>query len=572
VTPWEERVPLFEHECLKRPEGGETEQPSPQPDYDHIPKRSYELPEEIDLNDPSIEDFPCEREAILKQLRTTATRLNEDETRFDGEPYSPVVGSVRRGENGELPSPSPRLLSKEGQSPSLKSNSEDDAYEGVLAKLPSAYHSLERPSQESIGNGRREPLPTHEEEAEEDAQENNLPTPPPEIGEPITKEIPESSTIPPPESVESAPEEVAESSTASPPPESGEPITKEVLGSSTIPPPESVESGPEEVAESSTVQPTESVESAPEEVAESSTIPPTESVEPSPEEVAESSTIPPPESVESGPEEVTAPSEVAPASEVQDSVRSIPDDVLAPSEAAPASEAQDSVRSVSEEVVPPSTVPALEVQDLSSETPAENNTISVDEQTMDGAKTTPTLSPDPIKLPLTPFILDNSKQLGESTDTNEIVAPENGPVVQVLPATPAVQGNSKQLDKPEDEQTRTSEEPREVVTPEEGPVVTVQPATPGSSLKARTSDVRASDFVQKPDTAKTTAIEEENGHSQLTKRKTSPTPERPLTPQSMRSTQKEPKSRNFLKSFLRLIFVDWIGGLIMRLCGGNRRA
>jgi hypothetical protein len=558
VTPWEERVPLFEHECLKRPEGGETEQPSPQPDYDHIPKRSYELPEEIDLNDPSIEDFPCEREAILKQLRTTATRLNEDETRFDGEPYSPVVGSVRRGENGELPSPSPRLLSKEGQSPSLKSNSEDDAYEGVLAKLPSAYHSLERPSQESIGNGRREPLPTHEEEAEEDAQENNLPTPPPEIGEPITKEIPESSTIPPPESVESAPEEVAESSTASPPPESGEPITKEVLGSSTAPPPESVESGPEEVAESPTIPPPESVESVPEEVAAPSEATPASELQ---------------DSVKSIPDDVAAPSEVVPASEAQDSVRSFSEEVAGPSEAAPTSEAQDSARSIPDDVAAPSTIaPALEVQDLSSETPAENETISVDEQTMDGAKMTPTLSPDPIKLPLTPFILDNSKQLGESTDTNEIVAPENGPVVQVLPATPAVQGNSKQLDKPEDEQTRTSEEPREVVTPEEGPVVTVQPATPGSSLKARTSDVRASDFVQKPDTAKTTAIEEENGHSQLTKRKTSPTPERPLTPQSMRSTQKEPKSRNFLKSFLRLIFVDWIGGLIMRLCGGNRRA
>jgi hypothetical protein len=559
VTPWEERVPLFEHECLKRPEGGETETPSLQPDYDPIPKRSYELPEEIDLNDPSIEDFPCGREAILKQLRTTATRLNEDETRFDGEPYSPVVGSVRRGENGELPSPSPRLLSKEGQSPSLKSNSEDDAYEGVLAKLPSAYHSLERPSQESIGNGRREPLPTHEEETEEDAQQNNLPTPPPEIGEPIMKEVPESSTVSPPAEIgEPITKEVPESSTVSPPAEIGEPITKEVPESSTVPPPESVESVPEEVAESSTIPPPESVESGPGEVTALSEAAPASEAQ---------------DSVMSVSEEVAAPSEAAPAPEAQDSVRSVSEEVAAPSEAAPASEAQDSIRSIPDDVAAPSTIaPALEVQDLIFETPAEKDTLSVDEQTMDGTKTAPTLSPDPIKLPLTPFVLDNSKQLGESPDPNKIVTPENGPVVQVLPATPAVPGSSKQLEKPKDEQTRTSEEPREVVTPEEGPVVTVQPATPGSSLKARTSDVRTSDFVQKPDTAKTTAIEEENGHSQLTKRKTSPTPERPLTPQSMRSTQKEPKSRNFLKSFLRLIFVDWIGGLIMRLCGGNRRA
>jgi hypothetical protein len=107
---------------------------------------------------------------------------------------------------------------------------------------------------------------------------------------------------------------------------------------------------------------------------------------------------------------------------------------------------------------------------------------------------------------------------------------------------------------------------REVSTGTEGPNITVQPATPGGSSTK-------TDPSSKPvDTAKATAMEEENGRSQLKSRNKQPVPtaERPLTPSSMRSAGQDAKSKNFLKAFWRVVFVDWIGGLIMRLCGGRR--
>jgi len=111
------------------------------------------------------------------------------------------------------------------------------------------------------------------------------------------------------------------------------------------------------------------------------------------------------------------------------------------------------------------------------------------------------------------------------------------------------------------------EKAKEILTPEEGPNITIQPATPGSSMKTG-----ATDPSSKPiDTAKTTTIEEGSGRTRLMSRKAPvPSHERPLTPTSMHSAGKDAKSRNFLKAFWRVVFVEWIGGLIMRLCGGNR--
>jgi hypothetical protein len=114
-----------------------------------------------------------------------------------------------------------------------------------------------------------------------------------------------------------------------------------------------------------------------------------------------------------------------------------------------------------------------------------------------------------------------------------------------------------------------SEEVRQINTEEEGPNVMVTPATPSSSLKTSTSD--PFNKSHPVDTAKASAIEEENGRSELKSRKQpSPATERPLTPNSMRSGGKDAKNRNFLKAFWRVVFVEWIGGIIMRLCGGRR--
>jgi hypothetical protein len=163
------------------------------------------------------------------------------------------------------------------------------------------------------------------------------------------------------------------------------------------------------------------------------------------------------------------------------------------------------------------------------------------------------------------------KTTGTTEDESSVkvqeVAPETPPSVEQTlnetprvpsPITPFVVGNG-QLG-PDDEEIQ------EITTGSETPNITVQPATPGTSTTK-------TEFTLKPlDEAKSTAIEEENGRTQVKSRKQprSQSPERPVTPTSLRSAHNDAKSRNFLKAFWRVLFVDWIGGLIRALCGGGR--
>lgn len=338
ATPPEEKVPLFAHECIKPPPGGfETSTPAPREPAK--PKLSIQE-SAIDYDDPLLEEFPSERNAVLERVRTSQSRLAEDQTSVDGIPPSPVVGSNHHPERMELPTPSPGLLAQE-RSPSLDSIPEDgeEGYrEEVLSFLPEGTNL-------NMNNGAPHISQRTSEDDEVPAQEAREPSV-------DVQEVPET---------------------------------------------------------------------------------------------------PPSHQLES-PQTIT----------------------------------------------------------------------SSDNPTMDGAY----MEPEPVRLPVTPFVHDHSKQLGEQ----------------------------EQLVK-------------EVVSPEEGPQITLQPATPGSSLKTT-----ATDPLNRPiDTAKGTAIDEENDRSQLTSRKPAPpSPERPLTPTSMRSAGKDTKSKSFLKAFWRVVFVEWIGGFIMRLCGGNR--
>ena len=339
ITPEEDRVPLFAHECIQPPPGGfET---IPQPRREPLKSKLSNQKSSIDYDDPSLEEFPSERNAILEQVRISLNRLPEDQTSIDGIPPSPVVSAKNHLEHMEHPSPSPRLLITD-RSPSLNSIPEagEEGYrEELLSALPEGTNL-------NLSNG--EP-------------------------------------------------QLSQSS-----------HEKEII-------------------------------------------------------------------------------------QVQEARKQSFD-----------------VQEVSE--TPPS-------HDLES---TETVTIN-DNPTADGAY----MEPEPVKLPVTPFVHDNSRQLGE-------------------------------------QELRI----KEIATPEEGPLITVQPATPGSSLKTTNTDP----FSKPIDTAKASAIETENGRSQLTSRKhAAPSPERPLTPTSMRSAGKDAKSRNFLKAFWRVVFVEWIGGLIMRLCGGDRQ-
>lgn len=165
------------------------------------------------------------------------------------------------------------------------------------------------------------------------------------------------------------------------------------------------------------------------------------------------------------------------------------------------------------------------------------------------------------------------KSIGTAEDESSVkvqeVAPEtppSAPAEQTLAETPPVPSPITPFVVSNRQLGHDDEEIQEITTGSETPNITVQPATPGTSTTK-------TEFTLKPlDEAKSTAIEEENGRTQVKSRKQprSQSPERPVTPTSMRSAHKDAKSRNFLEAFWRVLFVDWIGGLIRALCGGGR--
>ncbi|TGO83210.1 hypothetical protein BPOR_0684g00040 [Botrytis porri] len=133
------------------------------------------------------------------------------------------------------------------------------------------------------------------------------------------------------------------------------------------------------------------------------------------------------------------------------------------------------------------------------------------------------------------------------------------PVLPDLPPTPFVENKSLHLA----EGSATSS-PAPV---QDSPSITVQPATPAASVNANIDQ-----SATEEDAAKTTSFADGANESQLRARKqpSSSAPDRSITPSSMRSAGYDAKSRNFLRAFFQVVFVDWIGGLIRKLCGGGR--
>ncbi|CAD6444959.1 ac8ac712-7ee9-4ddd-ab06-e076f9af3e14 [Sclerotinia trifoliorum] len=134
------------------------------------------------------------------------------------------------------------------------------------------------------------------------------------------------------------------------------------------------------------------------------------------------------------------------------------------------------------------------------------------------------------------------------------------PVLPALPLTPFVENRSLNL-------AESSQVTPNAEIGKDSPSITVQPATPAENVNAKVKNP-----VSEESAAKTTSFAEENGDSQLRARKqpTSSAPDRSITPSSMRSAGDDAKSRNFLRAFFQVVFVDWIGGLIRKLCGGGR--
>lgn len=89
----ENKAPLFAHECIGMYEGEEIPEPHDEHDDDRGPGSDYD-PDEYDLNDPTLERFPSNRDDIIDAVRKLEGGLNEDHADVEGlVPPSPIMGS-----------------------------------------------------------------------------------------------------------------------------------------------------------------------------------------------------------------------------------------------------------------------------------------------------------------------------------------------------------------------------------------------------------------------------------------------------------------------------------------------
>ncbi|KAK4242604.1 hypothetical protein C8A03DRAFT_29199 [Achaetomium macrosporum] len=119
-----DKSPLFAHECVGMYEPNQDVEPADEEEMSapHVAPVADIDPDEVDLNDPTLERFPSNREEIIDTVRKLETGLEVDEASFDGSPPSPVINPSRRGTEDitgnfliappQAPSPSARRSSK----------------------------------------------------------------------------------------------------------------------------------------------------------------------------------------------------------------------------------------------------------------------------------------------------------------------------------------------------------------------------------------------------------------------------------------------------------------------------
>ncbi|KAM0346874.1 hypothetical protein ACHAPU_005214 [Fusarium lateritium] len=96
------KMPLFAHECLGAYDFEEQAEHDLAPIAGGSPRQNgnaksqHDKVANIDVNDPTLENFPSERGSILDAIRTIQTHLGEDQTHLDDIPSSPRVISSRR--------------------------------------------------------------------------------------------------------------------------------------------------------------------------------------------------------------------------------------------------------------------------------------------------------------------------------------------------------------------------------------------------------------------------------------------------------------------------------------------
>jgi hypothetical protein len=94
-----DKSPLFAHECVGL---FESDEEIGQEDVAEAHERSGSRvedidPNQVDLNDPTLERFPSNRDDIMATVRKLETGLPADEADFDGNARSPVINPSRRG-------------------------------------------------------------------------------------------------------------------------------------------------------------------------------------------------------------------------------------------------------------------------------------------------------------------------------------------------------------------------------------------------------------------------------------------------------------------------------------------
>ncbi|KAK7435381.1 hypothetical protein Landi51_13057 [Colletotrichum acutatum] len=87
-------APLFAHEALGPYEPSADDEDEVAKDYDHHGTVEYDV-DTYDLNDPTLERWPSNRDGIIDAVRKVETGRNEDQTAFYGAPISPINGTRR---------------------------------------------------------------------------------------------------------------------------------------------------------------------------------------------------------------------------------------------------------------------------------------------------------------------------------------------------------------------------------------------------------------------------------------------------------------------------------------------
>jgi hypothetical protein len=121
-----DKSPLFAHEAVglyESDEEADREDSESDNAVDAAPVEDID-PDNIDLNDPTLERFPSTREDIMDTVRKLETGLQADQPAFDGNPRSPVINMSRRGTEditGDFLLTAPQTASPTTHRPSKKS-------------------------------------------------------------------------------------------------------------------------------------------------------------------------------------------------------------------------------------------------------------------------------------------------------------------------------------------------------------------------------------------------------------------------------------------------------------------